>query len=88
VYDMAEWNRLYSPKDKSPDPLHEPKLNGLEFNPDYFQVAANYRLTIRFTELPPTPKNAPRNTAKVPPIKVTVKAIDARGKTTESKYPR
>jgi len=48
-------------------------------NPDYFQLAATYRLNIRFVELPPAPQGAS--------IKVTAKATDARGKTGEARYP-
>jgi hypothetical protein len=84
VYDLVQWNRLYSPKDKSADPLDQPQLNGLELNPEFFQLGADYRLTIRFTELPPIDAKA----AKVKgAIKVTAKAVDAGGKSAEAKHP-
>jgi hypothetical protein len=49
-------------------------------NPEFFQLSADYRLTIRFVELPPAPNDAS--------IQVTVKAVDARGRSVESTYPR
>jgi len=79
VYDLAEWNRRYTPKDKSPDPLKERTIQGLELRPEFHQVASDYRLTIRFTELPPAPNDAA--------IRVTAKAVDARGKSGEANYP-
>jgi hypothetical protein len=79
IYDLAEWNRLYTPKDKSPDSLKEQLIHGLDLRPEFYQVGSDYRLTIRFIELSPAPNDAA--------IKVTAKAIDARGKTGEAKYP-
>lgn len=81
VYDANEWNRLHTSKDKSADPLDSPELAGIEFSPDFFQVGADaYRLDLRFFELPPA--------ANAAAIKVTARAVDARGKVTEARRPK
>ena len=77
VYDIAEWNRLYSPKGKDADPLEEPKLHGVDVKPlARKQSDPFYEWTFTFDEL--------KAVAKTPRPKVTAKAIDARGKSSEA----
>jgi hypothetical protein len=78
VYDMDEWNRRYA---KEPKTLEQPEVEGIEFAPDYFQVGADeFRLDLRFFELPPAPNAAS--------LKVTARAIDVHGKSIEIRRPK
>jgi murein DD-endopeptidase MepM/ murein hydrolase activator NlpD len=81
VYDVNEWNRLYTAKDSASDPLDQPRLGGVEFSPDYFQFGIEkYRLDLTLIELPPAPNAAA--------IKVSARAVDARGKSGTAKRPK
>lgn len=81
VYDMNEFNRRYSNRDAKEDPLDSDKLEGIEFDPDHFSASATeYRMELRFFELPPV-KN-PRT------VKLSARALDVRGKSSEAKWPK
>lgn len=78
VYDLTQWNLRYSPKDKSPDPLEEPRFQGVDVTPLARRTTeGSYEWTIAFDKLKGVPAGGKRPS-------VRVRAFDVQGKSSEA----
>lgn len=82
VYDMNEWNRRFKrAQGQTTDPMGADTIEGIKFTPDPFQIGIDeYKLYLTYLELPPA--------ANAAAIRVSARAVDAGGKSSETRRPK
>lgn len=79
VFDMIDWNRRYTPREKPTEILDQDYVHGVELAPDRFRASSDrYSLDLKFDELPPVPLR--------PRLLVKARAIDVLGNSSEATF--